>query len=127
MHQNRGSILGLKDDRPDLQNQSPQCRLKINESRTSSPNFRSIGLQTKRDRTFDEIWAVKKKLCFSLQKWWFFPSLSFLILSLFLLSPVATKKLEEEEEEEEGILLLTLLYKGLRGLNFWTLNFRPST
>ena len=65
MHQNGGSILGLKDDRPDLQIQSAPFRIKINESRTSPPNFRLIGPQTKQDRTFDEIWAVKKKLNFS--------------------------------------------------------------
>ena len=65
-HQNRGSVLELKDNRTELQILSPPFRLKINESWTSLPSFRSIGPQTKQDRTFDEIWTVKKKLSFSL-------------------------------------------------------------
>ena len=116
MHQNRGSILGLKDDRLDLQIRSPPFRLKINESQTSSPNFRSIGPQTKRDHAFDEIWAVKKKLCFSLQKWWFSPSLSFLFLSLFLLSPVAAKNWKKKKKK--GFFFKPFYIEAKEALNF---------
>ena len=62
--QHRGTVLGLKHDLPELQNRSPPFRWKINESSTSPPNFRSIEPQTKRDQTFDEIWAVKRKTAF---------------------------------------------------------------
>ena len=80
--------------------QSPLFRMKINQSWTSPSNFRSIGPQTKQDRAFDEIWAVKKKTeFFSLtSKWWFSH------FSLF--SPTSTfggyEKLEEEEKKNDS-------------------------
>ena len=122
MHQNRGSVLGLKNDHLDLQIRSPPFTLKINESQTSPPNFRSIGPQKKRDRTFDEIWAVKKNWVFlSNFKNSGSPILSlFSFYYLFLLPSMVAKKIGRKRRKV--ILLLTLLYKGIRGLKFWTLN-----
>ena len=104
-HQNISTVLGLNDNHSELQIQSSPFRLNTNESRTSPQNFRPIGPQTKRDQTFDEIWAMKRKaLIFSLL---------FLSQNPVALSPSFTLLVAE--------LSSALLYKGLRGLKLWAL------
>ena len=70
----------------------------------------------KRDRAFDEIWAVKKKIEF------FSLTSKMVVLSFSLFSPTSSGCKKLEEEEEKGFFFLALLYKGLRGLKFWVLN-----
>ena len=94
--------------------------MKINESRTSPTNFRSISPQAKWDRTFDEIWAVKKKTeFFSLtSKMVVLPFLS-LFSYLWWLRKIGRRR-------RKKILFLILLYKGPRGLKFWAFHIRKN-
>ena len=96
LHSTEALISDCKYDLPKLQIRSPPCRIKINKSPTSPPNFRSIEPQMNRYRPFDQIWAVKikkKKLCFSS-----LTSKMDLSLSLFLFSYGDNKDQEEEED-----------------------------
>ena len=118
---NRGSILRLKDNRLELQIWSPPFRWKINEPWISPPNIRSIGSQAKQDRPLMKFEQWRKTEFFSLtSKMVVLPFSLFSPSTLFFFYLWWLQKIGRRIRI--GILLLTLLYKGLRGLKFWALN-----